>query len=176
MQNKKIILIALCVVAAALFFFLGRSGKEENIPSGELSIAPTLQVADAATKVKLLPAELQGKVLLINIWASWCQPCKEEMPSLEALYRSMSSTEGFRMITILYKDSPEGALDYMKSQGYTFPVYIDADGVSAKKYGVTGVPETFIVDKQGKLVKKVIGGMDWNSAEVKDYLQALLKQ
>ncbi|MGC2062696.1 MAG: TlpA disulfide reductase family protein [Thermodesulfovibrionales bacterium] len=176
MQNKKIILIVFCVVAAALIFFLARSGREENRDVKESGSAPQLQVADAITNVKLLPSELQGKVLFINIWASWCQPCMEEMPSIEALYRDMSSSREFRMITILYKDSPEAALGYMKSQGYTFPLYVDSDGISAKNYGVTGVPESFIVDKKGVLVKRVIGGMDWNSAEAKDYLQSLLKQ
>lgn len=175
MPNKKVILVALCVIAAALIFFLARAGKEDKSQGKQDGTAPQLQVADAVTKVILQPSELQGKVLLINIWASWCQPCKEEMPSIEALYRSMSSAGDFRMITILYKDVPETALGYMKSQGYTFPVYVDADGVTARNYGVTGVPETFIVDKKGMLVKRVIGGMDWNSAEVKDYLQSLLK-
>jgi thiol-disulfide isomerase/thioredoxin len=176
MQNKKIILIAVGAVAAALVFFLAGSGKDEKRNASEEGSAPQLKIADAVTNVQLLPAELKGKVLFINIWASWCQPCKEEMPSIEALYRDMSSSGNFRMITILYKDSPGPALDYMRSQGYTFPVYVDPEGVSARNYGVTGVPESFIVDKKGKLVKKVIGGMDWNSAEVKDYLRSLLKQ
>lgn len=176
MPNKKYILITLCIVAAALIFFLLRSGKDENGRGKGDGAAPKLQIADAVTKVALQPSELQGKVLLINVWASWCQPCKEEMPSIEALSRSMASAGDFRMITILYKDSPEAALGYMKSQGYTFPVYVDADGITARNYGVTGVPETFIVDRKGLLVKRVIGGMDWNSAEVKDYLQSLLKQ
>jgi len=175
MHIKKIVLISVFVVAAALIFFLMRSGREEN-SGGKEGSAPPLQIADAVTNVKLLPSDLQGKVLLVNIWASWCQPCKEEMPSIEALYREMSTVGSFRMITILYRDSPGTALGYMKSQGYTFPVYVDNDGATARNYGVTGVPETFIVDKKGMLVKRVIGGMDWNSAEVKDYLQSLLKQ
>jgi cytochrome c biogenesis protein CcmG/thiol:disulfide interchange protein DsbE len=176
MLNKKILLIALFVIAAGLIFFLARTGKEETSTVKENGVAPPLDIEDAVTQVKILPAELKGKVVFINIWASWCQPCKEEMPSIEALYRDMGSSGEFRMITILYKDSPETALGYMKSQGFTFPVYIDAGGVSARNYGVTGVPETFIVDKKGRLVKRVIGGMDWNSAEAKDYLQTLLKQ
>lgn len=176
MQNKKVVLIVLCVVAAALFFFLARSGKEGSGKAKEDGMAPRLQITDAVTSSILQPAEVQGKVLLINIWASWCQPCREEMPSIEALYRGMSGTGDFKMITILYKDTPDTALAYMKSQGYTFPVYVDPDGTTARSYGVTGVPETFLVDKKGRLVKKVIGGMDWNSAEVKDYLQTLLKQ
>lgn len=177
MQNKKIILIVVFSACIALVALFSRVGKEDRAaPVGESGIAPQLQIADAVTGVKLLSAELQGKVLLVNVWASWCQPCKEEMPSLEALHRAMAPYAGFRMITILYKDAPATALDYMKSEGFTFPVYADAEGVTARNFGVTGVPETFIIDKQGRLVKKVIGGMDWNSSEVKDYLQALLKQ
>ncbi len=175
MKNKKIILIAVFAVAAALIYFLSRGSKEEQPSMGENSAAPQLEISDVMTNQKIASSSLQGKVVFINIWASWCEPCREEMPSIDALYREMSASQDFRMLTILYRDSPPTALEYMKSQGFVFPVYIDPDGLSARKYGVTGVPETFIVDKKGMLVKRVIGGMDWNSQEVKDYLHLLLK-
>jgi len=95
------------------------------------------------------------------------------MPSIEALYREMKGKEDFVMITILYKDSPESAIGYLKSNGYTFPVYVDPDGSAARKYGVTGVPETYIVDKRGMLVRRVIGGADWNSPDEKSQIKAM---
>ncbi len=85
----------------------------------------------------------------------------------------MAGHNDFVMITILYKDSPENSIGYMKSNGYTFPVYVDSDGISARNYGVTGVPETYIVDKKGMLVKRVIGAADWNSPEEKSQIKAM---
>ncbi len=95
------------------------------------------------------------------------------MPSVEALYREMASNDKFVMVTILYKDSPENALAYMKSLGQTVPVYLDPGGEAARNYGVTGVPETYIVDKNGMLVRRVIGAADWNTPEGKSRFKAL---
>jgi peroxiredoxin len=96
------------------------------------------------------------------------------MPSIEALYRDMMRGDDFVMVTILYKDSPENAFEYMKSKGYTFPVYVDPNSSAARNYGVTGVPETYIVDKKGVLVRRVIGGADWNSPDEINQIKALL--
>lgn len=95
------------------------------------------------------------------------------MPSVEALYREMAANNDFIMIMILYNDSHENAFAYMKSQGYTFPVYVDPGGAAARNYGVTGVPETYIIDKKGMLVRRVIGGADWNSPDEKSQIKAL---
>ncbi len=95
------------------------------------------------------------------------------MPSVEALYRDMAGNNDFVMITILYKDSPESAMSYMKSKGYTFPVYVDSESGSARHYGVTGVPETYISNKKGVLVRRVIGGADWNSPDERNLIKAL---
>jgi len=138
--------------------------------------APEVSVIDPRSGTRLSAEELKGKVLFVNFWATWCQPCKDELPSVEALYREMAGTEGFRMITILYNDSPEAAFGHLKSKGYTFPVYSDIDGASARNFTVTGVPETYIVDKKGQLARKVIGGFDWTSPEVRDLLKTLLAQ
>jgi peroxiredoxin len=96
------------------------------------------------------------------------------MPSVEALYKEMQSNKDFIMVTALYKDTPSNGIEYMKSKGYTFPVYSDPDDVSAKNFGVTGVPETYIIDKKGVLRRRVIGGADWSSLEEKSLIKSLL--
>ncbi|MHB8881707.1 MAG: TlpA family protein disulfide reductase [Thermodesulfovibrionales bacterium] len=176
MKNKALILGSVFFVAAGLILFLFLTqNKEDRNKAAEGTAAPALFITDPLTGKALPSSEFGGKVLFVNFWASWCQPCKEEMPSLEALYRGMSQTADFRIVTILYKDSPSSAQDYMRSQGFSFPVYVDQDGRSAKKFGVTGVPETYIIGKNGVLVKKIIGGFDWNAPEVKSFIQSLLK-
>lgn len=176
-QTKKMVIIALLVICGALLYiFSQNSGDAGRGTSREGAGAPELTVSDSLSGRKIPASEFAGKVLFINFWASWCAPCKEEMPSIEALFREMSLSDNFRMVTVLYKDSPSTAHEYLKSMGFTFPVYLDADGKTAKKYGVTGVPETYIVDKKGNLVKKIIGGFDWNSPEAKGFIQKLLAQ
>jgi len=162
---------SLCVVYAAFFLISCTNPKTEVAKSDQ---APAIEIKDIATGQKVAMEQFKGKVLFINFWASWCPPCKEEMPSLEALHRELRSDSRFAMLTILYNDDPINAIDYMKANGYTFPVVTDHDGISAKRYNVTGVPETYVIDKKGTLRKRVIGAADWNSPEAKTYINALL--
>ena len=170
-MKHKIIILAVLFLGGAAFLLLN-APRSSNI--AKESEAPGFEVRDAVNGNVLSSSDLKNKIIFVNFWASWCQPCKEEMPSIESLYREMKGKEDFVMITILYKDSPESATGYMKSNGYTFPVYIDPNGRSARNYGVTGVPETYIVDKKGALVRRVIGGADWNSPEEKNQIKAML--
>jgi thiol-disulfide isomerase/thioredoxin len=169
-KNKIIILAALLLGGAAFLFF--HETLDNNVPKEPA--APAFEVRDAVSGKKLASNDLKNKIIFVNFWASWCQPCKEEMPSIEALYREMMLGDDFVMVTILYKDSPENAFEYMKSKGYTFPVYVDPNSSAARNYGVTGVPETYIVNKKGVLVRRVIGGADWNSPDEINQIKALL--
>lgn len=169
MKYKIIILAALLLGGAAFLFF--DATRSSNIVNE--SKAPAFKVKDAVNGKELSSFDLKNKIIFVNFWASWCQPCKEEMPSIEALYREMMGKEDFVMITVLYKDSPKNGIEYMKSNGYTFPIYVDPGGSSARNYGVTGVPETYIVDKKGVLVRRVIGGADWNSPDEKSQIKAM---
>ena len=150
----------------------GKTAKEVAIGS----LAPTFEISDIRTGKRLASSAFSGKVLFINFWATWCPPCREELPSIEAVYREMSLDDKFAMITILYRDNPSSAIEYMKENGYTFPVYSDPGDGSSRNFGVTGVPETYIVDKKGVLRRKVIGAADWGSAEEKGFIKSLLTE
>jgi cytochrome c biogenesis protein CcmG/thiol:disulfide interchange protein DsbE len=168
---KKTLLLTVLLLcgAAVMFFGVGRKSvvKKDNV-------APSFEVRDAVTGRSLSSEVLKDKVIFVNFWASWCQPCKEEMPSIDALYREMASHKDFVMVTVLYKDSPDDAFAYMKTKGYDFPVFVDPDGNVSRDFGVTGVPETYIINKKGVLVKRVIGGLDWNAPDEKNMIKTLL--
>jgi cytochrome c biogenesis protein CcmG/thiol:disulfide interchange protein DsbE len=166
MESRKILLTVLLLIAAAC------AKKEVAVDHP----APDFKVLDTLTGQKLSSSDLENKVIFVNFWASWCEPCKEEMPSIESLYREMSSQKDFRMVTILYRDSPWNALGYLKMSGYTFPVFTDTGEISAKNFGVTGVPETYVIDKKRVLKMRVIGGADWNSPVEKGIITSLLKE
>lgn len=136
--------------------------------------APALEIQDTVTDQKVNVEQFEGKVLLVNFWATWCPPCREEVPSITALHSELSGDGRFALITILYKDTPKAAFDYMKTNGFSFPVYADHDGTTSKRYKVTGVPETYVVDKKGILRKKVIGALDWSAADARAFINTLL--
>lgn len=175
MKTKRTILIALLVIGTAFVAYILYTNKALK-PAETRQTAPKFELIDARSGKKITGSELKGKVLFINFWATWCPPCRSEIPSIENLYRAFFSNDDFLMITIAYRDEPAAALDYLKSGGFTFPVYIDPDEKSAMNYGVTGVPETYIVDKKGKLRKKVIGPAEWDSPEEKALILSLLKE
>lgn len=112
----------------------------------------------------------------MNFWATWCDSCKEEKPYLYSLYSNLKQSPGFVFVSILYNDDINNALQYEKANSFNFPVFTDPGGKAAWSYGLTGVPESFIIDKSGRLKDKVIGPMDWSSPQVAVYFQNLLKE
>lgn len=177
MKTKSVILIAIFISAIAIVFFLfGEKRGEAPRTKAVVGLnAPEFSLSDPSGKTYTL-SELKGSVVFINFWATWCPPCVEEMPSIQNLYNGFKDKNEFRMVTILYKDDYEKAMAFLKQNNYAVPVLIDREGKSAKAYGVTGVPETYIVDKQGVLRQKVIGPADWNSIESDSFISNLLKQ
>ncbi len=133
--------------------------------------APSFELKDTAGKLWRL-SDLRGKVVLLNLWASWCETCKEELPSIQNLINLEKGNSKLIFISVLYNDSPEKALEYLKANGFAFPVLIDTGNV-AGIYGITGVPETFIIDKKGTLKQRVVGPLQWDSPDVRATLTRL---
>ena len=120
--------------------------------------------------------DYRGKVVLLNIWATWCPPCVEEMPSMEKLYQELKG-EGFEILAISIDES--GAQDvrpFMKKHQLSFPALIDSKGTIKGIYQITGVPESFIIDKEGILVEKVIGPRNWAIPEAIRFFRDLIRR
>jgi cytochrome c biogenesis protein CcmG, thiol:disulfide interchange protein DsbE len=175
MNSKRLIILSSVFIIAFLLLFTLFKGSPKRVVGVDLQ-APDLDVKDDISGRKLRSGDLKNKVIFVNFWASWCPPCKEEMPSVEALFKDLAGNDKFQMITILYKDSLQDGRAYMKQNGYTFPVYSDNNGITAENFGVTGVPETYIIDKKGILKKRVIGPAEWNSPEAKTFINSLLNE
>lgn len=154
----------LTCLALSAFLLAGCSMEEQETRKAEIDRpAPNIALTDIQGKHWNL-SDLQGKVVFVNFWASWCAPCLEEMPSMVAVNRMMPG-EYFQMITVLYNDRPEYAQRVVDKAGATFPVLLDPDAEAAREYGLTGVPETFIIDAQGILREKFIGPRNWQSMD-----------
>lgn len=147
----------------------GQTGKAaENKPAPDISVV-------ALDNKPLSLASLKGKVVLLNFWATWCPPCREEIPSMMKL-NSFMAGKPFQMVCVSVDEGGKAAVEeYFKKSGNSLPAYVDPTGQAPKLYGITGVPETFVIDKNGVIVKKVIGGLDWNSPEVIAFLENLMK-
>ncbi len=174
-------LIALLLVMLAVAFAGCSKGDDRGkakVPTTkaiEGAVAPDFTVRDLTGKEVTL-SDLRGKVVLVNFWATWCPPCREEIPSMMKLNQAMAG-KPFQMLAISIDEGGKGAIEqFFANSGQTLPAYLDGEQKVAGLYGTTGVPETFVVDKKGVILKKVIGGMDWSAPEVIGYLNGLLGQ
>jgi peroxiredoxin len=120
-------------------------------------------------------ADYRGQVVLLNIWATWCKPCEVEMPSIERLYRELGP-RGLRVVAVSVDDPGTDATirAWVNERGLTFDVVHDPSGRIQEAYQTTGVPETFVIGRDGVIRKKVIGAVNWNSAANRSLIAQLL--
>jgi cytochrome c biogenesis protein CcmG, thiol:disulfide interchange protein DsbE len=151
--------------------------KDELVGVDVGSRAPSFGGATITGPVKSKSlADYKGKVVLLNVWATWCGPCKTEMPSIEALHQAMGP-KGLHVVAVSI-DHPGKADDirkFMREYKLTFEVLHDSTQAIQAAYQTTGVPETFIIAADGTIRKKVIAAADWNSAPNRALIEQLLK-
>lgn len=137
-------------------------------------LAPDFSLTDInGNKVTL--SEYKGRVVFLNFWATWCVTCEEEMPSMEKLYQRFKD-EPFAMLTVsIDKEGEKQIRPYIEKFGLTFPVLIDSDSTVAKLYKTTGVPETFILNKEGVIVHKAVGPRDWSRQTVMETFEKMIR-
>jgi len=121
--------------------------------------------------------DYRGKVLMINVWATWCLPCRVEMPSIEALNKAYAS-RGLKIVAISIDDPGTDATirAFVTQYGLSFEVLHDAQGRISDDYDITGYPETFIVGKDGVIRKKLMSATDWNSPDARALMDRLLSE
>jgi len=120
--------------------------------------------------------QLRGKVVFLNFWATWCSPCKEEMPSMEALHQQFKE-KNFILITVSVDYGGQKTVkEFMNKHQYTFSVLLDPDGETLGLFDVKGIPTTYLIDKKGKTVGKAIGPRKWNSPEAVSLINLLIEK
>src|SRR5713226_464586 len=133
----------------------------------------TLGVLSTRSAPAIHLASFKGKPVMLNFWASWCNPCKHEAPLLEATWQRVQS-QGVIFIGVDYEDTQTDGLSFLRTYGITYPNVVEPTGSTAINYGVTGVPETVFIDRHGVIVNKVIGEVTEQTLE--NNLQALLRR
>lgn len=119
-------------------------------------------------------SDYRGKVVLVNIWATWCGPCRDEMPSMQRLYERLKGKDFEILAVSIDSTGSKAVAPFMEELNLTFPALLDPEGKIRTLYGITGVPESYVVDKKGILVEKVIGPLDWSTPKVLRFFQDLI--
>ncbi len=159
-SSKLVIgVLSLLILGGAFAMVWLQSSKYEPLTVGK--VAPDFELPDLSEQEVRL-SDYRGKVVFLNFWATWCKPCKEEMPSMEVLYRTYKD-EGLVVLAVSIDrvTTKNDIPPFVKSMDLSFPVLIDSWGQTDKRYKLMGVPETYIIDRDGVLQEKIIGPRDW---------------
>jgi peroxiredoxin len=172
---SKVLVIAAAIVILGVMFLVVwfQSSKYEPLAVGRQ--APDFVLTDLNDKPYRL-SDFRGKVVFLNFWATWCKPCKEEMPSMEILYKNFEK-DGLVILAVSIDrvTTTKDISPFVKALNLTFPVLVDSWGKTDKPYKRMGVPETFLVDQQGIIREIVIGPRDWTRLDSLKVLMQLLK-
>jgi peroxiredoxin len=154
---------------------LARYGDVQPIAVG--ARAPDFHAVDLATGDSVsLRQRYRGQVTLVNVWATWCEPCKIEMPAMESLYHAVAP-EGFRIAAVSVDEGPpEDVRAFGQRLGLSFDLLQDRSTRVQQIYQTTGVPESFLLNRDGIIVKRVIGAHDWNSPVNRTLIDRLLQE
>ena len=169
---------AVLAIVAAIAYGATRYLRKELFPVELGTKAPDFKALtlDSIPREKRL-ADYRGQVLMINVWATWCLPCRVEMPSIEALNKAYAS-KGLKIVAVSIDDPGTDSTirAFVKQYGLTFEVLHDAQGRISDSYDITGYPETFIVGRDGIIRKKLMSASDWNSPEARALVDRLLSE
>lgn len=119
-------------------------------------------------------SQYKGKVVLLNFWAMWCRPCRAEMPSMEKLYNAYREKDFVILAVSMDRKEKNEVSEFVKKNGYTFPVLLDPDSTLSENYKVPYIPATFLIDRQGQIVSREYGARNWDSAAVRGKIDELL--
>ncbi len=134
--------------------------------------APPLRLHDADGRLVDL-AGLRGKLVFLNFWATWCVPCRREMPAMERLHRAYAE-RGLAVVAVNVKESPREVKAFMEQMGLTFSAPLDPDGAVARSFGVRALPVTYLVDRDGKILWKAQGRREWDAGPGRAYFERVL--
>ena len=177
---NKIVLIAglvsllMATVVSSVVFAdnVGSIAKRGVVKPGEQ--APNFQLRDMEGRIVSL-SDLRGKVVLLNFWATWCGPCRVEMPAMERLYRAYDRKD-FEILAV--STDAQGAAvtrPFQQENKLTFPILHDADFRVGLSYGARTLPMTFMVDRQGIVRQHIFGARDWEAPEAHQLIEMLMK-
>ena len=184
MKNKKLIIllitfVVIVAVAVVGYNYLSENYEPETVTPPEDEREDLVKVIDFTMQNRngetVNLSDFSGKPIVMNFWATWCGPCKSELPAFENMYQEYGDKVNFLMVNMTdgYSETVEKCNDYIKEQRYTFPVYCDTNQDAAYKYGVNSIPMTFFIDEELNVMGYYPGAMTQNT--LKYYTEQLIK-
>ncbi|MBI1987011.1 MAG: TlpA family protein disulfide reductase [Nitrospinae bacterium] len=176
----RVLILSPLLLAVGFFSYLllkpADLKNSKQIPRLQMGqLAPDFSFPDLeGRKVRL--SSLRGRVVLLNIWATWCPTCIEEMPSLQKLHESFQDRDLAVVSVSIDVLGEQVVAPFMKKYGLSFPALLDPRGQIKKAYTTTGVPESFIIDRQGVVVHKVIGPRNWIEPTTLSFFEEMIKR
>jgi peroxiredoxin len=181
MPRKGVHLVAALLLIGAYLFLqhMASRPKTPNLTSEGAQARKPFPVDFALPNLQgqtVRLSDLYGQVVLLNFWASWCYPCRTEIPSMNALYQDYQS-KGFTILAIASDvQGHDTVAPFAKDYALTFPVLLDPHNVVGTRLQVLGIPTSYVLDKQGRIAAIEMGAKDWNSARVRRLLDRLLAE
>ena len=169
--NREAILAALMVVlSVVLIVRLVPYFRQYNVQAGDS--APTFNLtAEDGSGLRL--EDYRGRYVLLNFWATYCVPCIEELPSLNGIYEDMRD-KGLVVLGVSVDTDDQAYKTFLQAHRVAFPVVRDPEWSVALRYGTSKIPETYLIDKEGMVLRKYVNSQDWRRPEILNYLQSLL--
>ena len=151
--------------------FLLAKPPPEPIRPGASAPAFVLPRLDGGPPVSL--GELRGRVVLVNFWATWCKPCEEEMPAMQRLHQALAGT-GFELLAVSVDQSADDVKAFRDRLGLTFPILLDPERRVAGAYQSYRYPESYLIDRDGRILSRYVGPRDWDTAAYQQRIRALV--
>jgi thiol-disulfide isomerase/thioredoxin len=181
MKKIFIVLIVTCAITVGVF------GQNKKIPDAVVKAFEEAGIQVAAEGIEpinfILPlldgtrislSQYNGKVVFLNFWATWCGPCRSEMPSMEAVYQKLKN-RGFEILAVNLGESKNEVSAFMNEYKLNFPAVLDERGTTGNYYNIQAIPTTYIIDKRGLIIARMVGSINWNTPKIISALESALQ-
>ena len=173
-MKRQWILVGVVITLLTAGAILGTYLSPDIFPVEVGARAPQFHAVDLKTGDSVNLDRYKGEVVLLNIWATWCEPCRVELPALERLQTAMAN-EGLKIVSVSVDTDDSSMVSRFAHQyGLTYDILQDKTRAIERIYQTTGIPETFVIDRDGRIVKKEAGARIWDSADNKELVRRLL--
>lgn len=170
-------MLGAAVVVLAIFAILQVDAGPSPLVRGASAPAFELRVLGAAegtAEARLALDDLRGRVVLVNFWATWCEPCEREMPAMERLYGLLPRDE-FEMVAVAIDDEEALVQGFQDDYELSFPIVLDLDQAVYQTYQTMGVPESLLIDREGRVIERYVGPREWDAPEHVDRLEQVIR-
>ncbi len=160
MRSSGVLIVAVFLVIGGIFAIASRDATPPPISEGQAAPGFTLARLGSDAPVRL--SDYRGRVVLLNFWATWCKPCKDEMPSMERLHQRLQG-QPFELLAVSVDESPVEVEAFVKRLGLTIPILLDPEKTAAGAYQAFRFPETVLIDARGEIAGRFIGPREWDA-------------